>query len=154
VKGHATQDDIDAGRSTPEDQQGNDNSDASADKGVQAIGGEGLVKLAKWAAERHASYKKLLARIHKFIAAMTVVEKEEREKAAKIDKMVKGYDQSKWIKSNGTIRHEDQANIKYDKLILPPPITGRHKFSQCQDLYEQIHTFIANRQWAHAHPES
>ena len=33
VKGHATQEDIEAGRSTPEDKKGNDNSDANADRG-------------------------------------------------------------------------------------------------------------------------
>ena len=47
VKGHATAKDIELGRSTAEDKEGNDISDKLADKGVEAIAGTGLVKLGK-----------------------------------------------------------------------------------------------------------
>ena len=46
VKGHASQEDITAGRATQADKYGNDKSDGNADKGVQSVGGVGLVKLA------------------------------------------------------------------------------------------------------------
>jgi len=45
VKGHATEKDIENGRSNPEDKEGNDFSDKLAGKGVEAVVGIGLVKL-------------------------------------------------------------------------------------------------------------
>ena len=80
-------------------------------KGVQSIAGEGLVKLAKWTATKHRNYRAFLARIHKFIAGMTIIEKEAREKAAKVEKALIGYDPDKWIKSEGAIRKEAQAAL-------------------------------------------
>ena len=50
VKGHATEDDIRAGRSNEYDRDGNDRSDTNADRGVEMIAGEGLVVLGKWTA--------------------------------------------------------------------------------------------------------
>ena len=122
VKGHATKEDVNAGKVTQADKTGNDKSDENADKGVQSIGGVGLVKLAKWAAGRHARYRHLMARIHKFIAAIAIAEQEERESAAKIEKAVLGYDPDKAIKSNGTIRKEDPTTTIYEKVKLPPPV--------------------------------
>ena len=110
-------------------------------KGVQSIAGGGLVKLAKWTATRHRKYRAFLARTHKIIAGMTIIEKEARDKAAKVEKALIGYDPDKWIKSEGAIRKEDQAALKYEKLNLPPPVKGRHKYTHCQRLYEQIHNF-------------
>ena len=114
-------------------------------KGVQPIGEVGLVKLANWAARRHASYKKLMAKFHKFIVAIAIAEKEERENAAKIEKAVLGYDPNKSIKSNGAIRKEDPSTVQYAKLQLPPPVKGKRKFKHCQCMYEQVHNFLANR---------
>ena len=122
-------------------------------KGVQSIAGDGLVKLAKWKATKHSQYRTFLARMHKFIAGMTIIEKEAREKAAKVEKALIGYDPDKWIKSEGAIRKEDQAALKYEKLNRPPPVKGRHKYTHCQRLCEQIHEFLAERMWTLAHPE-
>ena len=80
VRGHATDEDVAAGRATQQDMEGNDKADKCADKGVEAIQGPGLVELAKWAAERHEAYKKLMLRIQKTIAGIVLAEKEEREK--------------------------------------------------------------------------
>ena len=60
VKGHATNDDVQQGRATKEDQYGNDRSDTLADEGVRSIAGVGLVKLADWIVKR-------LQRYHKFM---------------------------------------------------------------------------------------
>ena len=43
VKGHATAEDAEKGISTSKDREGNDTSDKLADRGVEAIGGIGLV---------------------------------------------------------------------------------------------------------------
>ena len=40
-----------------------DKSDALADQGVEKIGGEGLVTLRSWLAERHGRYVKFMTRI-------------------------------------------------------------------------------------------
>ena len=154
VKGHATSEDVQAGRSTAEDKSGNDKSDANADMGVQSIAGDGLVKLAGWVTKRQAAYKQFIARIHRYIAAITTIEKEEREKAAKVRKAVLGYDAEKWIRSSGKIRKETQATTTYHKLIMPPPIKGRHKYTQCQRLYEEVRKFIDERRWTPAPQES
>ena len=52
VKGHATEKDVREGKSTQQDKEGNDRSDKNADKGVEQLAGEGLVKLGSWVANR------------------------------------------------------------------------------------------------------
>ena len=86
VKGHATEKDVQKGISTAKDREGNDTSDKLADKAVEAIAGIGLVKLGKWLEARQKKYKKLMARIHKMIAAVTLAEKEERQNDCTIRK--------------------------------------------------------------------
>ena len=88
-------------------------------EGVQSIGGAGLVRLANWTTRRHDSYKKFMARIHKFIVAITSAEKEERENAAVIEKATLGYDPNKAIKSNGSIRKEDSTSIRVHQATTP-----------------------------------
>ena len=56
VKGHATNEEVEAGISTAADTTGNNKSDANADEGVEKIKGEGLIVLGKWIAERHDQY--------------------------------------------------------------------------------------------------
>ena len=48
VKGHATQEDIDQGKSNPQDEEGNDASDELADEGVSTLYGQGLIRLSRW----------------------------------------------------------------------------------------------------------
>ena len=38
-------------------------------------------------------------------------------------------------------------------LEMPPPIKGKHKYSHCQKLYEDVHRFMQHTEWAYAHPE-
>ena len=42
----------------------------------------------------------------------------------------------------------------YEKVKLPHPVKGKHKFTHCQGMYEQTHAFLAQREWAYAHPTS
>ena len=72
--------DVKEGISTSKDRESNDKNDIFADKGVEDIVGVGLVKLGKWCEARIKNYKKLLNRIHKMIAAVTIAEKDERKK--------------------------------------------------------------------------
>ena len=80
VKEHVTVEDVQQGRSTVSDKEGNDRSDKNADRGVEQLAGEGLVTLGKWVANRQDQYKKFVTRVHRMIAAVTKAEKEERKK--------------------------------------------------------------------------
>ena len=64
-----------------------------------------------------------------------------------------GYDPDKWIQSDVNIRSENQNEVDYSKLDMPPPIRGKHKFSPCQKLNADIHNFMTHREVAYAHPE-
>ena len=104
VKGHATEKDIENGVSNREDQEGNDYSDELADGGVEAIAGTGLVTLGQWLEARQNNYKKLMHRVHKMIAAVTLAEKEERRNNHFVQKATLGYDTQKWIKADAVVR--------------------------------------------------
>lgn len=41
----------------------------------------------------------------------------------------------------------------YIKRIIPPPVHGVHKYGFCQNLYEEIHSFLLQREWAPTNPE-
>jgi len=71
VKGHATKQDIEEGRSNAVDKEGNDRSDENADEGVLMIGGAGLVRLGKWLTDRHDSYIAFMRRVQRMIVAVT-----------------------------------------------------------------------------------
>ena len=82
--------------STPKDKIGNYHSDALADLGVASINGQGLVRLGRWIANRHDNYIKLIARIHRMSAAVTVAEKRMREHNHTVEKLLLGYDPKLW----------------------------------------------------------
>jgi len=150
VKGHATAEDIEAGRSNNEDRKGNGRSDTNADLGVDMLAGEGLATLGKWVASRHDDYKKLLKRIHRMIAVVTIAEKSERGKAKAAKKTILGlgYDPEKWMDTCMKIRSGNQDNRTHLSLDLPPPIQGKHKHSSCQQMYLDVHAFLRKRKWA------
>ena len=154
VKGHATEEMVLNGTVKKEDKIGNDKSDENADLGVLSIHGVGLLKLAKWLAQRHDKYGKLMKRIRKFIAGMTLAEKEEREKEKVVNKSVLGYDPETMVKTKVQIKYEDLAEDAYEKLKLPPVVKGKHKYAYCQNLYEDVHTFLQHRTWSHTRPET
>ena len=153
VKGHATEEDISQGRSNSHDKEGNDRSDTNADKGVEIVAGEGLVTLAKWAAQRYEGYLKFMARVHKMIAAVTMAEKEERGKEKKKEKAILGYDPEKWTDANCVIKNGSSEGRMYQALDLPPPIRGRHKHCYCQRQYLDVHAFMKRRRWTHVDME-
>ena len=43
---------------------------------------------------------------------------------------------------------EEEDETDYKKLDMPPPISGKHKFRFCQQLYLDIHAFMNQREWA------
>ena len=83
-----------------------------------------------------------------------IAEKDERDKDKKIDKALLGYDPMKWVKSDAEIKNEDQSSLSFEKIEFPAPTRSKHRFHFCQRLYEEVHRFLNDRSWAHAHPES
>ena len=122
VKGHATLEDIQKGISNEEDKKGNDKGDELADDGVESIQGRGFVKLASWIADRHDKYGSFIKRVQKFIAGVSIAEKERRAKDKQASKVVLGYDPDKGAKTEVNIRSEDQNEVEYKMLEMPPPI--------------------------------
>ena len=154
VKGHATEQDVAQGIATIEDKKGNDASDTLADIGVEAVAGKGLVKLGKWFEKRHAGYRKLMVRVQRMIAGVTIAEKEERKKYHTVQKALLGYDPEKFLKTDAEIRDEDQEQQEYQRIAMIPPTKGKHRFSHCQAFYEEVHAFLKVRAWAPAQTDS
>ena len=154
VKGHATKEDVEQGRSTIEGRHGNDKADKNADEGVEMVHGGGFVKLGQWLAERHSRYVSFMRRVQKMIVAVTIAEKYARKKAHECNKALLGYDPTKWLKTNAKIRRKGEEQYTYTKLKMPPPAIGVHRYTYCKNLYRDIHKFLANRSWAPTDEES
>ena len=154
VKGHATKEDVEQGRSTIADRHGNDKADKNADEGAEMVYGGGLVKLGQWLAERHSRYVCFMRRVQKMIVAVTSAEKDARKKAHECNKAVLGYDPTKWLKTDAKIRRKGEEQYTYIKLKMPPPAIGVHRYTYCRNLYRDIHKFLANRSWAPTDEES
>lgn len=147
-KGHATLLDIQEGRSTLKDKIGNNIGDELADRGAQSINGPGLVRLGRWLAHKHNNYCKFMFRVHKMIAAVTIAEKYTRQNNDRTRAALLGYDPKLWIKSSAQIRDQSKLQTNYSSIDITPPIRGKHRYSHCQNLYEDIHSFIQSRRWA------
>ena len=113
-QGHTAYEDIKQGRSTKQDQNGNDKADKNADVGVEMVHGAGFVRLGQWLAERHNRYINFMGRIQKMIAAVTLVEKEARTKTLECDKAVFGYDPTKWQQTDAIIRSHDEQEYTFE----------------------------------------
>ena len=119
VKGHATDEQVEAGTVKIEDKVGNDKSDDLAFQGVEDIHGIGLLKLANWTAKRQQKYGRFMAKVRKFIVGMTLLEKAERDKDKKVNKALLGYDPDVWVKSKGQLKKEKTDEHTYIQLDLP-----------------------------------
>ena len=117
-------------------------------KGVEEFAGVGLVKHGKWCEARWKQYRKLMNRTHNMIVGVTIAEKAEGAKQLTIFKATRGYDPTKWVKANATIRSEEKLMPEYQSIEISQPTMGKHKFMHCQVLYEQVHAFLVNRKWA------
>ena len=56
-----------------------------------------------------------------------------------------GYDPHVWMESDIQIRDNEQTHQSYTKVHLPPPVKGKHRYSYCNQLYKDIHNFLADR---------
>ena len=84
----------------------------------------------------------------------TSVEKEARKKAHECEKALLGYDPKKWLRTDAWIRNEGEERYAYEKLKMPPPTIGVHRYMYCEGLYQDIHKFLANRSWTPTEEQS
>ena len=94
------------------------------------------------------NYKELVTRCQRMIVGVTQAEKMEREKEHTKQKNILGYDPEKWVSTEAKIRGEGHHEIDYHDLTTIPPTKGKHKFTHCQVLYEEVHAFLEKRKWA------
>ena len=88
------------------------------------------------------------------IVGVTLAEKEERAKDRVKQKALLRYDPEKWAKANAEIRDEEYLEVEYQSLKTIQPTKGKHRFAQCQMLYEDVHSFLKERKWAPAQPDT
>ena len=72
----------------------------------------------------------------------------ERENRTKTKKALQGFDDSKERRTNMQIKDGYGKARAYRKISLPPPISRIHKHASRQKLYEHVHAFLAQREWA------
>ena len=82
------------------------------------------------------------------IVGVTLAEKAERAKQQVILRARLGYDPEKWTKAKATIRDEEHLKLEYQRIETISPTKGKHRFSHCQTLYEEVHAFLKKRSWA------
>ena len=77
-----------------------------------------------------------------------MLKKAERAKQLVVQKATLGYDPEKWTKAKATIRDEEHLKLEYQSIETISPTKGKHRFSHCQTLYEEVHAFLKKRNWA------
>ena len=96
-----------------------------------------------------------MRRIHAMIVAVALAETTESDNARRQDpscylRIRLGI----WVETDVQIRDKDKRELHYAKIILPPPVNGKHKFGHCKQLYTDVHKLIAQREWAQIDNES
>ena len=132
------------GIATPKDKCGNDEGDNCATKGVVSIG---LANATKWLSIRHNGYKALLERIHVMIIKVLQTEKDVKTARIAAKKFVAGYDETKFVKTDGSIKGPEMFQGPAKRLNLKPPVVGHHRLSNDQELYEDASKFLSDLSW-------
>ena len=52
------------------------------------------------------------------------------------------------MSTKAKIRDEGQKNYRYQELRMPPATNGKHKYSNSNEQYRDVHDFMKQRQWA------
>ena len=139
VKGHATQEDIDQGKSNIHDKNGNDEADTVANLAV-ANHAPGMVSLTNWYAARHADYTKLVGRVQLFIIGMVRAHRQADEARLKESNPFGGKVQRHMptrIRHGGDLRHRDEHMLNFRNCP-----TGTHKQQRRQQTMMEIRTFM------------
>ena len=84
-------------------------------------------------------YKQIVTRCQRMIVGVTQAEKMERGKGHIQQKAIRGNDPEKWVRTEAKIRDEEQYGLDYFDLKIISPTKGKHKFTHCQVLYEEVH---------------
>ena len=76
-----------------------------------------------------------------------MLRRKQEQKTLECDKAVLGYDPTKWQKTDAIIRSHGEQEYTFERLKIPPPVFGLHKYAYCKGLYRDVHRFMANRSW-------
>ena len=144
VKGHATAADVEKQLATQEDKEGNDEADDCATRGVKTLG---LTNVTLWLARRHEAYIGLMERIHIMIIRVLQKEKEERNRRAEERNFVNGFDETKFAKTDGSIKAQLAFEGPSSPLRLQPPAKGNHRLAKVQFMYEDVSRFLTEQTW-------
>ena len=127
VLGHATERDVELGKSTHELRRGNRNVDEAATEGTAAHK-RGFVDLTQWLAERHKKDQTFTRSIQAMIASIIMREKEERTNATKTNNIFHGknYMNTTFVTSTPTYAHPNNIiKILWFKRSLLGTRVGR-----------------------------
>ena len=142
VKGHATQADIDQGKSNANDVIGNQRADKAAASGIKQIPPT-TVSLANWFSKRHAAYMQLARKIHNLIIEMMHANSAKRNEDQKlINPFQHATPAAQRIPIPTKLQYgtHDQART----LHLRPSPTGKHQFHKHQTTINNIRDVISN----------
>ena len=89
-----------------------------------------------------------MKRSQKMIAVVTIVAKAERKNKDEVRTPILGYDPEVWLDIEVQIRDTDKRHKVHSKIVLPPSMNGKHKYSHCSHPHTDIHNFLGNREWA------
>ena len=81
-------------------------------------------------------------------------EKEVRAKEAEERNFVAGYDEAKFVKSEGRIKAPEFFQGPSRRLELQPPAKGNHRLAKVQKLYEDVSRFLSEQCWRVASDET
>ena len=74
-------------------------------------------------------------------------EKELRKKIAEERNYVAGYDEAKFVKTEGNIIAQVSFQGPSRKLKLQPPAKGNHRLTKFQVMYEDVSSFLKDQWW-------
>ena len=114
----------------------------------------GLTNVTMWLSRRHEAYKGLMKRIHIMIIKVLQKEKELRTMKAEARNFTAGFDEAKFVKTEGSIKAPEMFQGPSRRLNLKPPAKGNHRLAKVQKLYEDVSRFRSDQCWRTASEET
>ena len=107
----------------------------------------GLTNATMWLGRRHKAYKGLMERIHIMIIRVLQKEKELRTNRMEERNFTAGYDEIKFVRTEGSIKASEMFQGPARRLNLKQPAKGNHRLAKVQKLYEIVSRFLSDQCW-------
>lgn len=146
VKGHATWKEVEQGLVQKEDEQGNDQADEMATKGIGEYTVEAR-RLAGMLKNRHKEYEKMVHEVQTTILRVIKKGKELREEQKKRADQVHGYDTNLYDMVTASIPEYKETKQPFQKVDIVPTVKGTHRYMHNQAMYEAVHRFVGDMEW-------